>query len=89
MREIVTAIPVLVLLSLVAAAQGQDKDLTVRTPPPPQSSGGNVAIPQAPVGHRQPTQSGLPPSVRKDEDSTTGGAVVDDLGPLPKICRNC
>ena len=39
-------------------------------------------------GHRQPTQSTLPPSVRKDED-TTGRGVVDDLGPVPQICRNC
>ena len=88
MREIVTAIPVLVLLSLVAAAQGQDRDSTVQTPPPPPSAGGTSGVPQAPVGHRQPTQSTLPPAVRKDED-TTGRATVDELGPLPKICRNC
>src|SRR5262245_29412527 len=89
MREIVTAIPVLVLLSLVSAAQGQDRDLTVQTPTPPPSAGGTMGIPQAPVGHRQPTQGSLPPSVRKDEDTTTGRGAVDDLGPLPKICRNC
>src|ERR1700741_2854841 len=88
MRQIVTAIPVLLLLSLVAAAQEQDRDLTVRTPPPPPTAGGTLGIPQAPVGHRQPTQGSLPPSVLKEE-GTTGRATVDDLGPLPKICRNC
>jgi hypothetical protein len=88
MREIMTAIPILVLLSPVAAAQGQDKaSSTVRTPTPPPSAAGS-AIPQAPVGHRQPTQGSLPPSVRKEED-TTGRGVVDGLGPVPQICRNC
>jgi len=90
MRTIVIAIPVLALLSLVTAAQEQDRDLTVQTPTPPPSAGSTLGIPQAPVGHRQPTQSSLPPSVRKDEDTTTTGrGTVDDLGPLPKICRNC
>jgi hypothetical protein len=46
-----------------------------------------TAVPQAPVGHRQPTQSTLPPAVRKEEDSTR--RAVDDLGPVPKICKNC
>jgi hypothetical protein len=87
MREMITAIPVLVLLSPVAAAQGQGNS-TGGTPTPPASTVGTVAIPQAPVGHRQPTQGTLPPSVRKDE-GTTGRGVVDDLGPIPKICRNC
>jgi hypothetical protein len=88
MREMMTAIPILVLLSPVAAAQDQGRNSTggMQTPPPPLTAG--TAIPQAPVGHRQPTQGGLPPSVRKDED-TTGRGVADDLGPVPKICRNC
>lgn len=93
MRATTIAIPVLVLLSLVAAAQEQGRNSTggTLTPPPPlppASAPGAMAIPQAPVGHRQPTQSTLPPSVRKDED-TTGRGVVDDLGPVPQICRNC
>jgi hypothetical protein len=92
MRATTIAIPVLVLLSLVAAAQEQGRNSSggTLTPPPlpPASAPGATAIPQAPVGHRQPTQSTLPPSVRKDED-TTGRGVVDDLGPVPQICRNC
>jgi hypothetical protein len=89
MREIVTAIPILVLLSLVAAAQDQGRNSTrgTQTPPPP-STAGTAPVPQAPVGHRQPTQGGLPPSVRKEED-TTGRGAVDGLGPVPQICRNC
>jgi hypothetical protein len=41
----------------------------------------------APVGHRQPTQSDLPPSVRKDEGAITQGqrAFTNSL----KICRDC
>ena len=89
MREIVTAIPILVLLSPVAAAQDQSRNSTggmQTTPSPPTAT--TAPIPQAPVGHRQPTQGGLPPSVRQDED-TTGRGVVDGLGRVPQICRNC
>jgi len=87
MREMITAIPVLILLSPVAAAQGQSGDSTARPPtPPPASAAGTV--PQAPVGHRQPTQGGLPPPVRQEED-TVGNKAVDGLGPVPRICRNC
>jgi hypothetical protein len=32
-----------------------------------QGVGGLGGIPEAPVGHRQPTQSDLPPSVRQEE----------------------
>ena len=32
-----------------------------------QGTGGLGGIPEAPVGHRQPTQSDLPPSVRQEE----------------------
>jgi hypothetical protein len=86
MRAMTIAIPLLALLS-PAAAQDQGRNPTggTLTPPPPSTAG---SAPQAPVGHRQPTQGGLPPSVRKEED-TTGRRAVDDLGPVPQICRNC
>jgi hypothetical protein len=32
-----------------------------------QGTGGLGGIPEAPVGHRQPTQADLPPSVRQEE----------------------
>ncbi|HZP71503.1 MAG TPA: hypothetical protein VFB29_16325, partial [Pseudolabrys sp.] len=65
-----------------AAAQDQSRDPGRMTPPPSASKG----IPQAPVGHRQPTQRSLPPAVRKEEDATKPS---DPLGPIPNICRNC
>jgi hypothetical protein len=88
MRAITIAIPILALLSPVAAQdQGRNPMGGTQTPPPsPPSAAGSV--PQAPVGHRQPTQGSLPPSVRKDE-GTTGRRAVDDLGPVPQICKNC
>lgn len=88
MRPMTFAVPVLVLLGSVAAAQDQRRDSPGPMPTPPASTGPGTGIPQAPVGHRQPTQSTLPPAVRKDEE-TTGRDTVDPLGPVPSICRNC
>ena len=41
----------------------------------------------APVGHRQPTQSDLPPSARKHEGAITPGQRSFDNS--LKICRDC
>jgi hypothetical protein len=82
------SVPVLVLLGSVAAAQEQRRDSPGPTPTPPASAGPATGIPQAPIGHRQPTQSTLPPAVRKDE-GTPGRDAVDPLGPVPSICKNC
>jgi len=88
MREMIAAIPVLVLLGPIAEAQIQGRDSPIQTPTQLPQAAGTRVTPQAPVGHRQPTQGTLPPDVRKDED-TTGRGVVDQLGPIPQICKNC
>jgi hypothetical protein len=88
MRPIIFAIPVLVLLGSVAAAQDQRRDSPGAMTTPPASAGPSTGLPQAPVGHRQPTQSTLPPAVRKDE-GTPGRNAADPLGPVPSICKNC
>ena len=78
-----------ILLSLlfVAAAAAQNNPEPAR-PQPPRTSATGVA--PAPVGHRQPTQSSLPPSVRQDENTVgEGRGAGDPLGPIPKICNGC
>lgn len=84
MRAMLIVLPASILLSVAAAAQDQGKDSSGRAPPP-ATAGKN--IPQAPVGHRQPTQRSLPPAARKDEDA--GTKPPDPLGPIPSICKNC
>jgi hypothetical protein len=84
MRAMTIVIPVLMFVSDVALSQDQGKTLSGQKPSLPTSG---TAIPQAPVGHRQPMQNDLPPAVRKDEDSAR--KQPDPLGPIPSICRNC
>jgi hypothetical protein len=86
MRAMTIVIPVLMFVSEVALSQDQSKTLPGQKPSPSAPAGG-TAIPQAPVGHRQPMQSDLPPAARKDED--TAGRKPDPLGPVPNICKNC
>ena len=77
------AIIALVLSILTSAAAAQNDNLHLINPPAPQPTMSTIA---APVGHRQPTQSSLPPTVRNNERR---GAMYDPLGPIPKICRAC
>lgn len=76
-RATTIVVPVLMLVNEAVLAQEPGRAQPGQTPAQP-----------APVGHRQPMQSTLPPAVRKEED-TTGRRPVDDLGPIPKICSNC
>jgi hypothetical protein len=87
-----------VLLSVLAGgARAQTPAPTTGAPPKPTGPATNgaavmpdmpnaAAIPEAPIGHRQPTQRSLPPRVREDEASPR---AVDPLGPLPQICNGC
>ena len=85
MRAMTIAVSITILLNIAAVAQDQGRQSPNRmTQPPPGSAG--TTIPQAPVGHRQPTERSLPPSVQKQEDAKK---QPDPLGPIPSICRNC
>jgi len=88
MRAMTIAIPASILLNIAAMAQyqGQDPNRPSRSDPMPPPGSAGTATPQAPVGHRQPTERSLPPSVRKEEDAKR---EPDPLGPIPSICRNC
>jgi len=82
MRALVIGI-FIAMLACAAVAQNMDD----RARPLSPSTTNGAAAPQAPVGHRQPTEKNLPPQVRKDE--TTGSGVRDPLGPIPDICKGC
>jgi len=90
MHPMTIAIPLSILMSIAAAAQEQRKSSTSPAPLPPTTAPGQTGQPQAPVGHRQPTQGGLPPAVRQEEkNEATGRREPDPLGPIPSICKNC
>jgi len=86
MRAMTIVIPVFMFMSEAALSQDLSKTLPGQKPSPSAPTSG-TAIPQAPVGHRQPMQNGLTPAVHKDEDSAR--KQPDPLGPIPSICRNC
>jgi hypothetical protein len=57
-------------------------------PSPPPATEGRGPVPQAPVGHRQPTQRDLPPDVSRREQAEGQPQVRDSYQP-PSICRGC
>lgn len=87
MRAFITAAVSLSALAGAAAAQTGGAAPQPKPPSSPPATTGS-GVPDAPVGHRQPTQESLPPAVRQDERSLPR-APVDPLGPLPQICRQC
>jgi hypothetical protein len=76
--------------SFATLAMAQGGGTSPPTVPPakrqPPATSGMGTTPDAPVGHRQPTQKSLPPQLRNYEGSP---AAPDPLGPLPKICNGC
>ena len=50
----------------------------------------NSGVPQAPVGHRQPRPSDLPPDVRREENANAPQQQErSGLEGLPTICVRC
>jgi hypothetical protein len=100
MRAITIAILIVMLASAAAAqdasppATDSAPPATVTPPPPTQDrplTNGMGSIPQAPVGHRQPTLRDLPPNVLRDErsESDSQQRAVNPLGGVPSICSGC
>jgi hypothetical protein len=97
MRAITIAICIVMLAGAAAGederAPAVDSAPPATVPPPTQYrplTNGMGSIPQAPVGHRQPTLRDLPPSVRRDENSESDAQrPVNPLGGVPSICSGC
>ena len=100
MRPIAMATIVLAITAgdvLVQETSAQNAPMTsqsLKTPPLPplqSPSTSGTGIPQAPVGHRQPTLRDLPPEIRREEQSTVQSptpaqrGIDQDL----RICSGC
>jgi hypothetical protein len=80
------------LLDQAQLAESATPPQNLRTPPQspqPPVTDGRAAVPQAPIGHRQPTQrdvgaGGLRRSVEPSERS-----LINDSYLPPSICRGC
>jgi hypothetical protein len=91
-----TAIFATILVTTTAVVVAQEQAAPLLTPRQP-STEGSVAMPQAPIGHRQPRASDLPPDVARREQggeqprpserpSPTQRSGID---PQLRICRPC
>ena len=101
MSNAMRAITIAVLISILAGASAVAQRAAAQSAAPPAgnslpvqrqwpTTSGMGTVPEAPIGHRQPTQSDLPPNIRKQEDSTGAeGRVVDPFAGVPNICDGC
>jgi hypothetical protein len=100
MRPIAMAAVVLAMATgdvLVQETLAQNAPMTsqsLQTPPLPPlspSTSGASGIPQAPVGHRQPTMRDLPPEIRRQEQSDVQSATPAQRGIDQdlRICSAC
>ncbi|MPZ37697.1 MAG: hypothetical protein GEU95_06480 [Rhizobiales bacterium] len=91
-RRLVTALAVLVLsafaFSQAASAQASPPPGTQPSMQPKSQAESDPRL-KAPIGHRQPRPSDLPPSIQRDE--TQGRATPDEraLDRKLKICKQC
>jgi hypothetical protein len=86
MSKVIAAAAVLaVTFSCSALAQDAARDKAGITPLAPDSHSTPL---QAPVGHRQPRISDLPPAPRSDDDKAAARSR-DDTDSKLRICRGC
>jgi hypothetical protein len=74
------------LMCGTACAQNAPSDKAAVAPPGPDAV--RVSPLPAPVGHRQPRVSDLPPAPA-DDDARAQGTVRDDINDKLRICRGC
>jgi len=55
----------------------------------PSTTDGQSTVPEAPVGHRQPTIQDLPAAVRRDERGDVSTPYQRKLDQEMQICRGC
>jgi hypothetical protein len=83
----------LIMFQTGAAGIGWAQDMSSQSPSQTTSPDANRSVAprgrlEAPIGHRQPTESDLPPSVRKEEGAATRDEKELDKK-LNSICRGC
>jgi hypothetical protein len=83
---VLSCIPLSVAFAQNAATSGQSPPATREANPPPSATD---ARGQAPVGHRQPRPSDVPPTVSRDEGGRVRSPVDQELDQKMQICRNC
>jgi len=57
--------------------------------PQPPATDGRAAIPQAPIGHRQPTQRDVTPGGLRQPTEPLERPLINDSYQPPSICRGC
>ena len=79
------AVPAREALAQNEASRPQGLPPSTSSPP----TEGRSTVPQAPVGHRQPTPKDLPPDVLRREESGEPQSPTNVPSRPPSICREC
>lgn len=85
MRTILLAVFISILAGAAMAQSAQTP--APANPDRPLATDGMATVREAPVGHRQPTERDLPPSVRHEENAAQPGRL--EPPGVPKICQEC
>lgn len=82
-------IAVLLIPGLLAAAPAASQGERGSNRPGDTSTPSGKAVPQAPVGHRQPTAADVPKDLTRDVEAQTREKRDRELDSKLQICRGC
>ena len=86
-HDVAVRIALLLIPGLLVAAPAQSQ--SERGANRPAETGARSPIPQAPVGHRQPTAADVPKDLTKDIETQAREKRDRELDAKLQICRGC
>ena len=88
-HDVAVRIAVLLIPGLLVAAPALSQGERGSNRPGDTTPPSGVAVPQAPVGHRQPTAADVPKDLTKNVETQTREKRDRDLDSKLQICRGC
>ena len=88
-HHVAVRIAVLLVPGLLFAAPALSQSERGLNRPGDTTTSSGVAVPQAPVGHRQPTAANVPKDLTKDIETQTREKRDRELDSKLQICKGC